>query len=236
MGIVITRDCTGSNLASAGWSGQMAGYVTGSAGIAWSAQQFAAHPGAVHIDQTPAGSQWDDTADVDDFERGAVLLGELADRAKARKAAFASNKRPGQREPMVYASASNISDVANALVSGGVKSGVSLWVANWGVTEGYAAEQVRKAAGPFPINAWQFANAGLFDWSVFSRAWLANVSAGPAHKHLTDGSESLTQLAASRGMSVQGWLSLQERLAGQAAADALGAAVPKAGTPWYSVG
>jgi lysozyme len=55
------------------------------------------------------------------------------------------------------------------------------------------------------------------------------------NKHTTDGSQSATDLAASRGMSVQGWLSLQAKLGGQGAADALGGAKLPAGVPWYTV-
>jgi GH25 family lysozyme M1 (1,4-beta-N-acetylmuramidase) len=66
-------------------------------------------------------------------------------------------------------------------------------------------------------------------------AWIASFGPPSPGQHTTDGSMSLREMAASRGMSVEGWLALQAKLGGQGAADALGSAVPKAGIPWYTV-
>lgn len=176
--IRVVYDATGMNVSRLPGHAYYAGYVTGSGGIPWTAAEWNGHPGAIRIDQTPAATQWDDTADVDDYERGAVSLSELAPRAKARIAAFNSGKRPGQREPAVYASQSNISAVVNALLAGGVKSGVHLWVANWSFSEANAAALVNAASGPFPIAGVQFQNAGAYDISVFSSDWMDKVSGG----------------------------------------------------------
>lgn len=175
MGFVVVADATGANETSIPAGMTAAGYVTGSDGVPWTSEQFAKHPGAIRIDQTPAAGIWDATADVDDFENGAVLSSELAPRAKLRLASFANATRPGQREPMVYMSASKVTEAVNALISGGVTSGVHLWVADWDLTQPEAIAEVMAASGPFPIAGAQYHN-GTFDLSIFDTGWLANVS------------------------------------------------------------
>lgn len=174
-GIIVVCDATHANITSLP-VGQVAGYVTGTPDIAWTPADWSAHPGAIRIDQTPAGTPWDATADVDDFETSAVSLTELAGRAKLRLAAFESGTRPGQRSPLVYASATNISAVANALVNGGIDSGIGLWVANWNMTDPEAVAAVSSASGPFPIRGVQFHNAGSYDMSVMDASWVNSVS------------------------------------------------------------
>lgn len=175
-GIDVVYDATHANIGHLPPHASYAGYVTGSGSVPWTAADFQRFPDAIRIDQTPASTQWDSKADVDDYERGTVTLNELAPRAKERLASFHSGARPGQRTPLVYASASNITDVANALVKGGVTSGVGLWVANWNLTQATSIGEVIAGSGPFPIVGVQFHNAGLFDISVFSIAWLTNRS------------------------------------------------------------
>jgi hypothetical protein len=175
MGITPVFDATHANIASLP-AGQTAGYVTGTPDIAWTNADFGAHPGAIRIDQSPSSGVWDATADVDDFETGAVELSELAPRAKLRRVAFENGTRPGQRSPLVYVSASNVHQVANALVNGGVTSGVGLWLADWNLTEPQAIADITAASGPFPIEGVQFFNAGSYDISVFNSAWLNTVS------------------------------------------------------------
>jgi hypothetical protein len=234
--IAIVHDAIGVN-ASRLPPGPAAGYVTGSGIIPWTNAQFASHPGAVRIDQTPAGTAWDDTADVDDVERGAVELGEIADRAKARKAAFDAAKRPGQRLPAVYVSASGVTDVANALIAGGVDFKVGLWVANWSAGEATAQRAVQDAAGPFPIIAWQFASNAFYDTSVFSGTWLTRISvdAPNSYKHLTVPGDTLGSLADARSMDVFSWLTLQQRLSGPQAEHLARHAAAEAGSTWRSV-
>lgn len=181
MSITVVLDCTTLNFGKfpIPTGAKMAGYVTGN-GVAWTTAQFAKFPDALRIDQTPASTPWDDTADVDDYERGAVTLPELAPRAKARQLAFKAAKRAGQRRPIIYASQNSLTDVANALIAGGVTSGIGLWVANWNFTEPQAIADVIAASGPFPIVGVQFTDnaksGGLFDTSVFSTAYLQDVS------------------------------------------------------------
>lgn len=178
MGFTIVYDATHENIGSLPAGGMYAGYVTGSGPVPWTAADWAKYPNAVHIDQTPADTPWDATADVDDMERGAVTLNELAGRAKLRIMSFKNGTRPGQREPLVYASASNITPVVNALIAGGVTSGVGLWVANWNLSQPEAIAEVLAASGPFPIRGVQYIN-GTFDMSVMDTGWLSNVSGKP---------------------------------------------------------
>lgn len=176
MPITVVYDATHDNISHLPANASYAGYATGSGGVGWTTEDFIKFPDAIRIDQSPAPGIWDSEADIDDFEKGAVEISELAPRAKVRQAAFKAGTRKGQRMPGVYASASNITAVANALIGGGVKSGVGLWVANWDLTEATAIQEVTEAAGPFPIIGVQFHNAGTFDISVFSTSWLTERS------------------------------------------------------------
>lgn len=158
--------------------GRAAGYTTGSGDVPWGASDWAAHPGAVRIDQDPAAS--DKTADVLDVESGAATIADCAPWCEAAAASVAAARRPGQRHPAVYCSESNVTAVVNALVTAGIKSGPSLWVANWDLTQAQAAAMVEAAGGPFPVIGVQYGNRGTYDVSVFSAAWLAAVSGDPA--------------------------------------------------------
>jgi len=155
-----------------------AGYATGAGPVPWSEQDFTAHATALgpclRIDQDPAAS--DATADILDVEAGAATPADCAWWAKRAMAAFKAATRPGQRSPAIYCSASNVTTVVNALIRGGVTSGVGLIVANWSLTEAQAAMDVLAAAGPFPVVGVQWADAGGYDVDVFSRAWLLNQS------------------------------------------------------------
>ena len=158
-----------------------AGYSTGSGYVPWTAADFTAHATALgpclRIDQDPAAS--DPTADILDVERGAATVGDCAWWAKRALASVKAAKRPGQRRPAIYMSASNVTAVVNALVSGGVTSGVGLFIANWSLTVAQAAADVLAAAGPFPIVGVQFRDDGPFDTDVFNRAWLLDQSGRP---------------------------------------------------------
>ncbi len=155
-----------------------AGYVTGSEDIVWTDADWAKHPNALRIDQSPISGLWDGTADVDDYENGAVLIDQLAMRAKGRQTAFQKGVRPGQREPLVYVSYNNVTPVVNALIAGGVKS-LGLWVARWGIGYTNAASMVMNASGPFPVKGVQYASGSLYDVSVFNTEWVNNVSTTP---------------------------------------------------------
>lgn len=182
LGITVVFDGTHSQIGNIPL-GVRAGYVTGTPDIQWTPEDWQNNPGAIRIDQSPVSTVWDATADVDDYENGAVGLNELAPRAKLRKAAYAAGTRKGQREPLVYMSANNVTSVCNALVAGGVTSGVGLWVANWNLTEPIAIADVLAGSGPFPIRGIQFHNAGSFDISVFETAWINTVSGATVNHH-----------------------------------------------------
>jgi hypothetical protein len=154
---------------------QACGYDTGP-GVAWTAADWAAHPGAVHIDQDPGASDF--TSDILDCESGAVPVGsmEIPNWAKRTTENFAAVTRPGQRRPGIYCSASNVTANVNALVAGGIKGGIGLWVADWDLSQAQAIADVLSGAGPFPLIGMQFTDDGEFDSDVFSSAWLADVS------------------------------------------------------------
>jgi hypothetical protein len=151
-------------------------YVTGSSDIIATAAQLDANPNCLRIDQSPVLTNIDETADYLDYEAGAATLADLAKWAQAAKANFEKAVRPGQRSPAIYASYSNLTPVCNALVSGGVTSGVGLVVAKWGVTQAQATAMVENSGGPFPIVGWQFGDEGTYDVNVFSTPWAENVS------------------------------------------------------------
>src|SRR5208337_1446426 len=68
---VLVFDATHDNVGALPAGAQVAGYSTGTGThIKWTDADFAAHPGAVRIDQDPAAS--DPTADVLDIEAGAA--------------------------------------------------------------------------------------------------------------------------------------------------------------------
>ena len=177
--IVPVFDATHANIGHLP-AGQAAGYTTGSPGIAWDAEDWQAHLGAVRIAQSPLLSLDEQSdADVLDVEGGAASLADCAPWAVAAVRAWHDAKRPGQRHPAVYASASMITPVVNALRAGGITGGVSLWVANWNLTDAQAAAEVTAAAGPFPVIGVQWKSLQFYDVSVFARAWLDDVSADP---------------------------------------------------------
>lgn len=147
----------------------VAGYSTGSGDVPWSAAQFAAHPGAIRICQDPGLT--DDTADIADIEPLAGRYDHAAGWFRRAQAARLAGRRPGQRPPGFYASASNIPPLRDALAAGGVTHGAALWVAHWNVGEP-AAEAALTEAGSFPVAGFQFTNLGTYDLSVFDSHWL----------------------------------------------------------------
>lgn len=90
---VVVYDATHANIGQLPKGVQVAGYTTGSAGIQWTAQDWAAHPGAVRIDQDPAAS--DPTADILDIEAGAATPASAPDWVKRARASYESQARPG---------------------------------------------------------------------------------------------------------------------------------------------
>jgi len=180
MAIVIVNDATHANVPSLPRGQQAAGYSTGSGDVPWSPADWAAHPGAVRICQNVSAS--DHSADVLDVESGAATLADCPGWAKAAMSSYRTAARPGQRAPAIYMSASNATPVVNALIAGGVTAGVGLWLARWDNNLAAETAQVLGGSGPFPVIGVQFRNAGNYDVSAISGAWLAAVSgkAAPA--------------------------------------------------------
>lgn len=228
-------DATHDNIDHLPSGGVDAGYTTGTPDIRWTGADWASHPAAVRICQDSAAS--DATADVLDVERYAATNAQAPGWYKRALGSFQTAARPGQRRPAIYTSADNVTPLVNALIAGGVRSGPGLVVANWNLTEHQAIADVLAASGPFPIVGVQFTSTQYYDIDVWASQWLGNVSGQkPAggYEHLTNGRDSIGQLAADRHMQPVSWLLLQEKLnAGDAAALA-GAAVPPAGLRWWS--
>lgn len=176
-------DATGANfsvLASFPAGTQFAGYATGEDGVAWTAAQFARYPGTVVIDQDPAASGY--TADVLDVENGTAAIGECALWAQKALFAFAYAQRPGQRSPAIYCSRDNATAVVNALIAGGITSGVGLWIADWDYSQPDAIAAVAASSGPFPVVGMQYSDQGAggkCDLDVFLTSWLQDVSKEP---------------------------------------------------------
>ena len=175
--IIEGADATGGNLAHlpAGFA-VLAGYCTGSEGVAWSEAQWAAHPDAIRIDQSPDNTALDETADLLDFENGAATLADIAPWALDAKAAYAKAARPGQRHPAVYASESNLTPVCSALAAARV-TGVGLVVADWSDTKDEATALLQASSGPYPVVGVQYADEGLYDLDVFLASWVNTRSA-----------------------------------------------------------
>lgn len=182
-GYVVGYDAIRVNAGSMPRGAQIyAGYSTGWGDVPWTEELFAQYATALgpclHYDQDPAAS--DATADVLDVERGAATIADASWWAKRALSDFKSGRRPGQRTPAIYMSASNVTPVVNELISGGVTSGVGLVVANWSISEAQAVHDVLAAAGPFPIVGVQWADPGPYDIDILSRDWLLHQSGKPA--------------------------------------------------------
>lgn len=235
-------DATGANFSHLPPGIQHAGYTTGSGSVPWTAEQFKADPHAIRIDQTPASTIWDATADVQDFENGAVSLDELAPRTKLMKTSFAQGTRPGQREPCVYASASNLTAVCNALIHGGVLSGVGLWVAHYGIGAAEAQAMIDQANGPFPVVGVQYDDTGAggaYDQDFFSKEWVDTVSGAPhtgqLYWHTVGSTTTLGAIAASRNYkTTESWIREQESLQNTNCERLLTHALVTRGAQWVS--
>lgn len=170
-------DCTGANVGAfkVPPGVLLAGYATGSGEVPWTPAQFSRFPGAIRIDQSPADSPAEPTADAIDMEAGAVRLDQLAPRIHDMRASYAAGTRPGQREPMVYCQRSNVTPVVNTLIAAGITSGVYLWVAEQMKAKD-AASILEQASGPFPEVGIQYEFDTDHDVSLFSTAYLNRVS------------------------------------------------------------
>ena len=175
---VVGIDATHANIAQLPPGLQYAGYSTGSPDIRWTAEDWAAHPGALRIDQDAGAS--DGTADYLDVERGAATNAEAAGWYRRALLSYRAATRPGQRWPGIYTSQSNVTWLVNSLIAGGVTSGPKLIIAKWDL--GATVDDILRIAeafGPFPIVGMQIMNAGAYDVDLFSAAWLGAVSKLP---------------------------------------------------------
>lgn len=180
MDLTTVYDCTGANVGAfkVPPGVLLAGYVTGSAEVPWTPAEFSQFPDAVRIDQSPVNTPADETADVIDMESKAATLDDLVPWVHAARSSYDQCTRPGQRNPAVYCSRSNVTPVVNALISGGITSGVYLWVAEEMKAKD-AASILEQAGGPFPIIGVQYEFDTDHDVSLFSTAWLNQVSHKP---------------------------------------------------------
>jgi hypothetical protein len=176
--VVSGWDATSEYLSQAPSTGQAAGYITGSAGIVWTAAQRAEYPGFVQIDQSPDITASDQLADVFDYESEAVTLVDLPTLVANAQAGYYAGTRPGQRWPAVYCDQSNLTPVANALEAAGLTN-VPIWLAYYGLTQAQAMSLIQEASGPYPIIGVQYNDAGAYDQDEFSQDWLNTVSATP---------------------------------------------------------
>jgi len=190
MELVDVYDCMASNIGSFKIppGALAAGYDTGSGGVPWVPGEWAAHPHAVHFDQSPINTRANETSDVIDLEQQAATLADLKDWIPAAWNSWVTVRRPGQRTPTAYSYRSNITPLVNALISYGIKGGVNLWLSQ-PMPRAEAINIVTTASGPFPIIGVQFEFHPNYDVSVVSKAWLDNVSAHtpvpPPNTHYT---------------------------------------------------
>src|SRR5215469_3258635 len=191
--LVVAYDCTGINLGKFAVPPGvgLAGYSTGSHGVPWTDAQFAAHPGTVRIDQSPVNTALDELCDEIDYETGAATLADLPGWYRAALANYNTARRPGQRPPAVYASASNVTPVCNAFVAAGITSGPRLHVAHWDLPIEQAIDTLTHSGGPFPVIGIQIHNAGLYDVDLYLASWWGAVSKppppAPITRHAFDG-------------------------------------------------
>ena len=158
----------------------MMGYATGSGAVPWTGQQFTEHPGAIRVDQSPADTPQDETADVLDVEPLAATIADVPIWVHAAWTSYRAGRRPGQRTPTIYVEESELTPAANTLNAAGITNGVNLFLSKpMSATEAYAL--LNAAGGPFPIVGVQYEFNQLFDVSVVSKEWLDNVSKLPVN-------------------------------------------------------
>lgn len=180
MQITTVYDCTGANLGKfpVPPGVLLAGYVTGSGGVPWTPAQFAAHPGAIRIDQAPVNTPANETADMIDVEPYAGTIQDVPSWAAAATRNYQAGVRPGQRWPTAYVEQSEETPVVNALIAAGITSGVNLFLTK-PMSRQTAVAMLEQAGGPFPHVGIQYEFGQLYDVSVVSTAWLNAVSRKP---------------------------------------------------------
>lgn len=185
MNIVTVYDAIGANVSRLPRNSQVAGYDTGSGDVPWTAAQFALFRNPIHIDQWPILSADKTTADMADFESGAMTLADVVKWIPDARAAFNAKKRATQRWPGVYCSKSNVTPLCNSLKAANLTD-VPLWVADYSISAGDAEAAVKSGSGPWPIVGYQFQNTMAYDISVFSSDWLNRMAGTPAVQTTAD--------------------------------------------------
>lgn len=180
MNLTTVYDCIGANvgLFDVPEGVLMAGYATGLGDVPWTEAQFAAHPGAIRIDQSPVDTPADETADMIDVEPNAATIADVPIWVHGAWTSFQAGRRPGQRKPTAYVEQSELTPVANALNAAGITSGVNLFLSQ-PMPEHAAIDLVTNAGGPFPIVGVQYQFGTDYDVSIVSTAWLDDVSKPP---------------------------------------------------------
>jgi hypothetical protein len=115
-------------------TGKVAGYVTGTADIQWTAADWARFPesGHVRIDQSPGLSAWaSGGADVADMENGAATQDTVIAQAKVRQAK--------KWFSFTYVSQGNLSSLRDAVSTAGLSGSMCYWIADWDLSEEEAA-------------------------------------------------------------------------------------------------
>jgi hypothetical protein len=241
MTVTDVYDATWSNVAHLP-PGLHAGYRTGSGGVAWPLSAEAQHPGMLWYDQSPANTAADELADLLDVEDGAATFADIGPWRTAARGAYLAGVRPGQRDPGIYCSRSNVTAVCNALVAAKIAA-CPLVIADYDGDRAKAAAEVEAASGPYPVVGRQYADMGLYDCSVFAAHWLAAVSVAPPAHALPgsyrqvipyQGCTTLAEVAAKRGTTVQHLVQLTAAVMTPADLALLGARVLPPGTVFYT--
>jgi hypothetical protein len=173
-------DCMGANLGKFPTPKDviMAGYITGSGAVPWTADQLAGHPDAIKIDQWPVHTPAGTAADWIDVENGAVPISEVAERYRLARAAYDAGTWPGQREPAIYVEESELTPVANALAAAGHAATAKI-VLTKPMDAATAADLLNRTGGPLPFVAIQYEFNQLYDVSLVSVEWLNTRSSKP---------------------------------------------------------
>lgn len=177
MNLTTVYDCMGSSLAglSVPPGVLLAGYITGSGDVPWTAEQFAQHPTAIRIDQAPTDTPADETADMIDVEPQAGTIADVPGWVNGAWESYRTGRRPGQRTPTIYVEESEETPVANELNAAGITSGVNLFL-SMPMPEHAAIALLSSAGGPFPLVGVQYQFNTGYDVSLVSTGWLNNVS------------------------------------------------------------
>jgi hypothetical protein len=173
-------DCMGANLGKfpIPKDALMAGYLTGSGAVPWTAEEFANHPDAIKIDQWPIHTPAGTGADWIDVENQAVPIADVPERYRLALAAYHAGTWPGQREPAIYVEESEMTPVANTLTRAGISGGANL-VLTHPMTREAAQHLLDTTSGPFPFVAIQYEFNDLYDVSLASVEWLNTRSTKP---------------------------------------------------------